>query len=416
MADWQEWVTSCFMSLVFAYMLAKLISIVHSFRRENLRVEREHAERPDFVEVMEERDPGFTQVASVENLDVAQPSATIRETLGFTLSEGEHTLYNVDKLENTQTMPSEGVSSEGMDVAHEGPHIDDALVADAPPPFDGTKNAASFEEGSDKEESLLSDDEDWEGIDGSDLDKAFGKAAAFLEKLVLDPSSKISNDIKLQFYGLYKQATEGPCSSPQPSAYRLSARAKWNAWKSLRDVSPEEGMQRYITLLSELYPDWNQDEKLAGSSHGLSTGSSEKAPRMGPVFSTMLSDAIEHEGLEDIHKCAKEGDLKGLETLLQSNTSVDQKDGDNRTALHWAADQGHLDIVKLLISRGAEINAKDSDGQTALHYATTCEWDEIAAFLLEKGADPSLVDNDGCTPYEHSFSPCKENSTGQDIK
>lgn len=400
-------------------MLAKLISIVHSFRRDNLRVEREHAESPDFMEVMEERDPGFTQVASVENLDVAQPSAMIRETLGFTLPKGEHTLDEVGRLEITQSMPSEGVSSEGMDLTHEGPHMDDALVADAPPSFVGTKNAASFEEGSDKEESLLSDDEDWEGIDGSDLDKAFGKAAAFLEKLVLDPASKISNDMKLQFYGLYKQATEGPCSSPQPSAYRLSARAKWNAWKSLRDVSPEEGMQRYITLLSELYPDWNQatkDEQLAGSSHGLSTGSSKKASTMGPVFSTMLNDVPEQEGLEDIHKCAKEGDLKGLETLLQSNISVDQKDGDNRTALHWAADQGHLDIVKLLISRGAEINTKDSDGQTALHYATTCEWDEIAAFLLENGADPSLVDNDGCTPYEHSFSSCKENSGGQDIK
>jgi acyl-CoA-binding protein len=77
------------------------------------------------------------------------------------------------------------------------------------------------------EESFLSDEEDWEGIEGTELERTFGKAASFLEKLVLDPTSNISNDLKLQFYGLYKQATEGPCASPQPPAYRPAARAKW---------------------------------------------------------------------------------------------------------------------------------------------------------------------------------------------
>mgnify|MGYP000300038654 FL=1 len=78
-----------------------------------------------------------------------------------------------------------------------------------------------------EEESLLSDEEDWEGIEGTQLERTFGKAASFLEKLVLSSTSNISNDLKLQLYGLYKQATEGPCASPQPPAYRLSARAKW---------------------------------------------------------------------------------------------------------------------------------------------------------------------------------------------
>ena len=78
-----------------------------------------------------------------------------------------------------------------------------------------------------EEESLLSDEEDWEGIEGTELERKFGKAASFLEKLVLSSTSNISNDLKLQLYGLYKQATEGPCVSPQPPAYRLSARAKW---------------------------------------------------------------------------------------------------------------------------------------------------------------------------------------------
>ncbi|MCO5596469.1 hypothetical protein L7F22_050532 [Adiantum nelumboides] len=170
-------------------------------------------------------------------------------------------------------------------------------------------------------------------------------------------------------------------------------------------------MQRYIAFLSELWPQWNQEienEVSARTVEDLQAGSSRKTPGMGPVFSTMLSEGIEQEGLDGIHKCAKAGDLIGLENLLQSNAVVDEKDGDGRTALHWAADQGHLEMIKLLLSRGADINARDFEGQTALHYATTCEWEEIAAYLLQSGADPSLVDNDGCTPYEHSFSSGKE--------
>uniref|UniRef100_A0A453DH72 ACB domain-containing protein n=2 Tax=Poaceae TaxID=4479 RepID=A0A453DH72_AEGTS len=32
---------------------------------------------------------------------------------------------------------------------------------------------------------------------------------------------------QLRLYGLYKIATEGPCTAPQPSALKLKARAKW---------------------------------------------------------------------------------------------------------------------------------------------------------------------------------------------
>ena len=44
-----------------------------------------------------------------------------------------------------------------------------------------------------EEESLLSDEEDWEGIEGTELERTFGKAASFLEKLVLDPTSNIGH-------------------------------------------------------------------------------------------------------------------------------------------------------------------------------------------------------------------------------
>lgn len=36
-----------------------------------------------------------------------------------------------------------------------------------------------------------------------------------------------SNEMKLTFYGLYKQATVGPCTEPRPSMFNYIARAKW---------------------------------------------------------------------------------------------------------------------------------------------------------------------------------------------
>ena len=38
---------------------------------------------------------------------------------------------------------------------------------------------------------------------------------------------KLGNDAKLQLYGLFKQATVGPCTAPRPSLIDMTGRAKW---------------------------------------------------------------------------------------------------------------------------------------------------------------------------------------------
>ncbi|RZC75991.1 hypothetical protein C5167_001766 [Papaver somniferum] len=50
--------------------------------------------------------------------------------------------------------------------------------------------------------------------------------------------------------------TEGPCTSPQPSAIKMTARVKWNAWQKLGAMPPEDAMEKYITIVSEIYPAW----------------------------------------------------------------------------------------------------------------------------------------------------------------
>ena len=40
--------------------------------------------------------------------------------------------------------------------------------------------------------------------------------------------SSLSDTTKLQLYGLYKQATAGPCTSFRPSFFDRKARSKWS--------------------------------------------------------------------------------------------------------------------------------------------------------------------------------------------
>lgn len=70
-------------------------------------------------------------------------------------------------------------------------------------------------------------DDDWEGVESTELDEAFSAATAFVAATAADRSHKVSNEVQLQLYGLYKIATEGPCTAPQPSALKMTARAKW---------------------------------------------------------------------------------------------------------------------------------------------------------------------------------------------
>lgn len=55
-------------------------------------------------------------------------------------------------------------------------------------------------------------------------DPAFEAASAFVAAHVSD----IDDDSKLKLYGLYKQATTGPCTATKPTFFDFKGRAKWS--------------------------------------------------------------------------------------------------------------------------------------------------------------------------------------------
>ncbi|KAH0935485.1 hypothetical protein HID58_012602 [Brassica napus] len=114
-------------------------------------------------------------------------------------------------------------------------------------------NTEEGEQNEEKEElSIVEDDDDWEGIERSELEKAFAATSSLLE--VSGKAEEVGDEVKMELYGLYKIATEGSCRETQPMAIMVSARAKWNAWQKLGNMSQEEAMEKYLALVSKEIP------------------------------------------------------------------------------------------------------------------------------------------------------------------
>ncbi|TVU16641.1 hypothetical protein EJB05_40215 [Eragrostis curvula] len=251
------------------------------------------------------------------------------------------------------------------------------------------------------DDSSEGSDSDWEGVESTELDEEFSAASAFVAASAASGTS-VPEEAQLRLYGLYKIATEGPCTAPQPSALKLKARAKWNAWNKLGAMPTEEAMQEYITIVEELFPNWaaGSSTKKKGKEDSITSASGSKGP-MGPVFSSLMYE--EDEGndsckeLGDIHVSAREGAIDDIVKQLAAGVEVNMRDSEGRTPLHWAVDRGHLNAVEILANAKADLNAQDNEGQTALHYAVLCEREDIAELLVKHRADLHIKDEDGST-------------------
>jgi acyl-CoA-binding protein len=87
-----------------------------------------------------------------------------------------------------------------------------------------------------------------EDVNMSTLKKKFDAAAADSKKL----SERPSNDVMLQLYSLYKQATEGDVQGKRPGFTDMVGRAKYDAWAKLAGVDQDDAKQQYIDLVNSL--------------------------------------------------------------------------------------------------------------------------------------------------------------------
>lgn len=77
----------------------------------------------------------------------------------------------------------------------------------------------------------------------------FDTAVFIVQNLPKDGPVKTSTDEKLNFYGLFKQATHGKCDVPKPSFFDVQGVYKWNAWNKLDTMKSEEAKDAYVEAI-----------------------------------------------------------------------------------------------------------------------------------------------------------------------
>lgn len=79
------------------------------------------------------------------------------------------------------------------------------------------------------------------------LDDAFYKHVEKVNSLQTKPD----NNILLQLYSYYKQATSGD-NNIVPSFLDFKAKSKWNAWNNVKGMKKETAQVKYIKLVEKL--------------------------------------------------------------------------------------------------------------------------------------------------------------------
>ena len=65
-------------------------------------------------------------------------------------------------------------------------------------------------------------------------------------------SNNPGNQVKLELYGLFKQATVGDVSGKRPGFTDMVGRAKYDAWSELSGTSAQDARSRYVEIVQGL--------------------------------------------------------------------------------------------------------------------------------------------------------------------
>ncbi|MBC7974335.1 MAG: acyl-CoA-binding protein [Myxococcales bacterium] len=78
----------------------------------------------------------------------------------------------------------------------------------------------------------------------SDLAQRFTDAQARIKAV-----TSLSNDVLLELYALYKQASVGDAAGGRPGMLDIRGRAKYDAWAKRKGLSKDAAMTDYIALV-----------------------------------------------------------------------------------------------------------------------------------------------------------------------
>jgi diazepam-binding inhibitor (GABA receptor modulator, acyl-CoA-binding protein) len=70
----------------------------------------------------------------------------------------------------------------------------------------------------------------------------------------IKPITGLGNDVLLELYALYKQASAGDVSGSRPGMMDLRGRAKYDAWTKRRGMTKSAAITAYIALVDRHAP------------------------------------------------------------------------------------------------------------------------------------------------------------------
>jgi diazepam-binding inhibitor (GABA receptor modulator, acyl-CoA-binding protein) len=80
----------------------------------------------------------------------------------------------------------------------------------------------------------------------SELAQRFTAAQARIK-----PVTGLGNDVMLELYAYFKQATVGDVTGSRPGMLDLKGRAKYDAWAKRKGMSKDAAMEAYIALVDK---------------------------------------------------------------------------------------------------------------------------------------------------------------------
>lgn len=86
----------------------------------------------------------------------------------------------------------------------------------------------------------------------SDLKAEFDAVVEKVRNAPAEGSFKPSNEVKLQMYALFRQATDGDVSGKRPGMLDPVGRFKYDAWAKMAGMSREDAMRKYIDAVAKI--------------------------------------------------------------------------------------------------------------------------------------------------------------------
>ncbi|XP_068959657.1 enoyl-CoA delta isomerase 2 isoform X1 [Petaurus breviceps papuanus] len=113
----------------------------------------------------------------------------------------------------------------------------------------------------------------------------FERAKVQVKHLKEDPG----NEVKLKLYALFKQATEGQCTSPKPGMLDFVNKAKWDAWNALGSLPKDTARQNYVDLVASLVSSQSLNQEKTSASDKKSEYENLVVTREGNITQILLN-------------------------------------------------------------------------------------------------------------------------------